>query len=78
MAQTFLVPGEVQVASGVLWVVVEPVAEVQMCHPGGNRSGILAVHKCDIIGSGTILVEGYSPNVDLSGSWLGHRRNIRS
>jgi len=28
VAQIFLVPGEVEVASGVLWMVVESVAEV--------------------------------------------------
>ena len=75
MAQTFLVPGNVEVASGVLWVVVEPVAEVQMCHRDGYRSGILAVHKRDIPGSGAILVEEDFPGVGPSDSWFGHKHN---
>ena len=49
-----------------------------MCHPGGYRSGILAVHKRDIPGFGTILVEEDSPSVGPSESWLGHRHNIPS
>jgi len=78
MAQTFPVPGEVEVAFEVLWVVVEPMAEVQMCHPGDCRSDILAVHKYDIPGSGAILVEEDFPDGGPSDSWLDRKYNIPS